>query len=224
MVKGKRPISIKDLLNFKDIKLFLDETSTALIAFSIFLAILMGIFEADYLKEGDVFHNITIFALFFIILFIGFFIMSYSTRYNNVFVRTFGFVILLFPIFFVSFLEDGLTQNLIQGGYTLVMLVSIVLSTFLMNMALMILQNKKFKNSSWFAISNLILAIFLFLIIKYTSFVGYFAKLIVKIIPFSNTPDVIQVMLLGLLIGVFIGLVLAPAFVFLRKFFPTNKR
>ena len=89
---AKKQIRIRDLFNFKEVKNFLEEISTALVAFSIFLVILMNIFEANYLKQGDVYHQITIFLIFFILIFIGSFIMAYSMKYNNFFVKIINIV------------------------------------------------------------------------------------------------------------------------------------
>jgi hypothetical protein len=209
-------------LNFKEVKEFLNETTTALVAFSIFLTILMNIFEASYLKEGEVYHQITIFLLFFITLLIGFFIMGYSTKYNNFFIKILGISVFIFPIFFISFLSDGLQQILLQGGYIVLMILSITLSAFTMNLLLKILQNKVFKNSTLFALICLISAVILFIVIKYTQLVSNLAKFIVSIIPFNYLPDTFQILTWGIVIGIIIGLVLAPAYAFIRKFFPTG--
>ena len=74
---------LNSLLSIEDVRRFLEETGMSLVAYSIFLTVLMMIFDADYIQQGNVYHKITIFLLFFIILFLGFFIFAYSNKYDN---------------------------------------------------------------------------------------------------------------------------------------------
>jgi hypothetical protein len=209
-----------NLFDFRDIKKFIDFSSSSLVAYSIFLTTIMMIFEADYVQQDNVFHKVTVFLLFFIILFLGFFIFANSNKYENFFVRTFGLIVLAFPMFFISFLADNLEKNILEGGYTLVLLLSIVLSTSLTNLLLKYLQTKYFKNSWCYASLCLFLAVIFFLVIKYTSFVTIISTNIFSLFRISIMPDLIQIIFSGIFIGFFVGLVLAPSFVVIRKIFP----
>ena len=211
---------LKSLLNFEEVKKFLEETGTPLVAFSIFLTALMMIFDANYIQQGNVYHKITIFLLFFIILFLGFFIFAYSNKYDNFFVRIFGIIVFAFPLFFISFLSESLQRNLTEGGYTILLLVSIILSSFLANFVLRYFQYKIFKNNWLFTFICFILAVGMFFIIKSTAFVKIIVKFIILFVPLSKLPDFFQILFMGLEIGIFIGLVLAPSFVVIRKIFP----
>jgi hypothetical protein len=216
-------LNIKSLY-FGDVKEFLDGIGSSLVAYSLFLTILMMIFDADYIQPDNVYHKITIFLLFFILLFLGFFIFTSSNKYNSVFIKVLGVSILVFPLFLVSFLSENLQQSIASGGYTVLMVISIGFSCFFLIFLLNHLQYKVFKNNLLFVSVCLVLSVIMFFVIKNTSFVKIINDFILKIFPLFTLPDIFQVLFLGMEIGIFIGLVLAPSFVVIRKIFPSSQK
>jgi len=212
--------TISNMLNFSELEDFLKKTGPALIALSIFLTVFMDILGASYLNVENIYHSITIFLLWFVILILSFFIMALSDKYKNLIVRALGIFIFIFPFFFYSFLLDKFQNNLMMGGYVVVMLCSSIVSIVLIDALFFFLQNKYFNKNYWFAIVCLVFAILMFFVIRYTVFIAF----VTKLIPFSKIPDFLQVTFIGLEVGAFTGLVMGPAMVIIRKIFTNRKQ
>lgn len=195
--------------NKSQFEIFFNKIGNSLTALSLFLFILFEIFNSKYIKIENIYLNYIIALLFILILIIAFYIFSVGSKYH-LFVKIFSIFVLILPVLFYNILTEDIQTRLVNGGQMFMgigALVSILgLCLFLSNQL-----KKRFKGKKSFYILNLIFAIVMFLLIKFTPLLSLFYNLI------PSPEGWMGAILFGLKLGFPFGLILPPVFIVMEK-------
>ncbi|GEM_PF-4558852 len=190
---------------------FFEKNGSVLTAFSIFLFLFFEVINSDHLnieKEG---HGIVLALVFGLIMIMAIFLSLEGAKSKNIIVRVFGLVLLALPLLLYEILESNIKTNLFSGAYIVFLTVSLFSGIGLVYWIFEKLENKFKMRLRGFYLYNLLFAITLFILFKYFNLALYIHNWLPE---FSGLG---KALFLGLQIGIFIGLVAAPASLFLMK-------
>lgn len=215
--------TMKESFDFKEVELYLEKSSSSLVAFSIFVAILISILDSNYFNITESTSKIIYFLLYVIIVFLSVFICFQSQNYKNILIKIMGVVILVFAFAFGSILNEPIKSGLNEGGNVVLFLVFIFLTIITINAIVLNIYHIYFKNNKVLAIVFIILGVLIIILIRTTNILKSVLS-INNFIHLFELPALIQVALIGIEAGVFIGIIMSLILVGISRFLPKQPK